>query len=57
MFAKVKQLVQRLQSAVTEQKSIWQNIMLVVAFDLQNNNLEITTAPLLYSDDKDLEEI
>ena len=57
IFAKVKQLVQRLQSAVTEQRSIWESITLVVAVNLLHNDFEMTTAPLLYSGNKDLEEI
>ena len=57
IFAKVKQLVQRLQSAVTEQRTIWESITLVVALDSPHDNFEMTTAPLLYSGNKDLEEI
>ena len=57
IFAKVKQLVQRLQSALTEQRTIWESITLVVAFDSLHDNFEMTTASLLYSGDKDLEEI
>lgn len=53
----MKQLVQRLQSAVTEHWIIWDSIILVVTFDSLNNDFEITTAPLLYSGNKDLEKI
>lgn len=57
IFAEVKQLVQQLQSAVTKQKIIWKSITLVVAFDLLHNDFEMTIAPLLHSDNKDIEEI
>lgn len=57
IFAEVKQLVQRLQSAVTEQRTIWNSITLVVALDSLHDNFEMTTAPLLHFGDKDLEEI
>ena len=36
---------------------MWENITLVVALDLLQDNFEITNAPLLHSGDKDLEEI
>lgn len=57
IFAEVKQLVQRLQSAVTELRKIWESITLVVALDSLHDDFEMTTAPLLHSGDKDLEEI
>ena len=57
IFAQVKQLVQRLQSAVTNQRTIWESITLVVALDSLHDDFEMTTAPLLHSGDKDLEEI
>lgn len=57
IFADVKQLVQRLQSAVTKQRTIWDSITLVVALDSLHDDFEMTTAPLLHSGDKDLEEI
>ena len=57
IFAEVKQLVQRLQSAVTEQRTIWESITLVVALDFLNDDFEMTTAPLLHSGDKDFEKI
>ena len=57
IFVEVKQLVQQLQSAVTEQRTIWESITLVVAFDLLHDNFEMTTASLLHSSDKNLEEI
>ena len=57
IFAEVKQLVQRLQSAVTEHQTIWDSITLVVALDSLHDDFEITTTPLLHSGDKDLEEI
>ena len=53
----MKQLVQRLQSAVTEHRTIWDSIILVVALDSLHDDFEMTTAPLLHSGDKDLEEI
>ena len=49
--------MQRLQSAVTEQRTIWESITLVVALDSLLNDFEKTTTPLLYSGDKNLEEI
>ena len=57
IFAEVKQLVQRLQSAVTEERTIWESITLVVALDSLHDDFEMTTAPLLHSGDKDLKEI
>ena len=57
IFAKVKQLVQQLQSAVTEQKTIWESITLVVALKLLHDNFEMTMAPFLHSSNKDFEEI
>ena len=53
----MKQLVQRLQSAVTGQRTIWNSITLVVALDSLHNDFEMTIAPLLHSGDKDIEEI
>lgn len=57
IFAEVKQLVQHLQSAITEQKTIWDSITLVVALNFLYDDFKMTTAPLLYSGNKDLEEI
>lgn len=49
--------MQRLQSAVTEQRRIWENITLVVVLDSLHDNFEMTTALLFHSGDKNLEEI
>ena len=49
--------MQRLQSAVIEQRTLWESIILVVAFNMLYDNFEMTTAPLLYFGDKDFEEI
>lgn len=49
--------MQRLQSAVTEHRTIWDSITLVVALDSLHDDFEMTTTPLLHSGDKDLEEI
>ena len=57
IIAEVKQLVQRLQSTVIKQRTIWESITLVVALDSLHDDFEMTTVPLLHSDDKDLEEI
>ena len=57
ILAEVKQLVQRLQSAVTEHYTIWDSITLVIVLDSLQDDFEMTTAPLLHSGDKDLEEI
>ena len=57
IFAEVKQLVQRLQSTVTEHRSIWDNIILIVALDSLHDDFELTIMPLLHFGDKDLEEI
>ena len=57
IFAKVKQLVQQLQSSVIEQKTIWESITLVVPLDLLYDDFKMTTAPLLYFGNKDHEEI
>lgn len=57
IFAEVKHLVQRLQGAVTEHRIIWDSITLVGALDSLHDDFEMTTAPLLHSGDKDLEEI
>ena len=53
----MKQLIQCLQSAITKHRTIWDSIILVVAFDSLYDDFEMTTAPLLHSGDKDLEEI
>lgn len=57
IFAEMKQLVQRLQSVITKQRTIWDNITLVVALDFLYDNFEMTTTPLLHSNNKGLEEI
>ena len=57
IFAEVKQLMQQLQSAMTEQRTIWGSITLVVALDSLHDNFEMTTTLLLHSGNKDLEEI
>lgn len=57
IFTEVKQLVQRLQSAVMEHRTIWHSITLVVALNSLHDDFEMTTPPLLHSGDKDLEEI
>ena len=40
-----------------EQKTIWESITLLVAFESLHNNLEMTTAPLFHFGDKDLDKI
>lgn len=57
IFAEVKQLLQCLQSAVTEHYIIWDSITLVVALDSLHDNFKMTTMPLLHSGNKDLKEI
>ena len=57
IFAEVKQLVQRLQSAVTDQRTIWENITLGIVIDSLHDDFEMTMALLLHSGDKNLEEI
>lgn len=57
IFVEVKHLVQYLPGAVTEQKTIWNSITLVVALDSLHNDFEMTIAPLFHLDNKDLEEI
>ena len=57
IFAEVKQLVQRFQSTLTQHRTIWNSITLVVAFESLHNEFEMTTAPLLHLGDKDIEEI
>ena len=57
IFAEVKQLVQHLQSAITEQRKIWDSITLVVALDSLHYDFEMTTAPLLHSGNKDIDKI
>lgn len=49
--------MQQLQSAVIEQKTIWESITLVVALNLLYNNFEMTTALFFYSSNKDPKEI
>ena len=46
-----------MQLAVTKQRTIWENIILIIALDSLHNNFEMTTAFPLYSDDKNLEDI
>ena len=53
----MKQLVQHFQSAVTEHRTIWDSITLVVALDSLYDDFEMTITPLLHSGNKDLEEI
>lgn len=49
--------MQQLQSAVTEQRTIWKSIRLIITLDSLYDNFEMILAPLLYSGDKNLEEI
>ena len=42
---------------MTEQRTIYECIILVVAFDFLHDNFKMTTALILHSGDKDLEEI
>ena len=51
------QLVQQLQSAVTEQRTIWESIMRVVTLDSLYNDFEMTMASLLHSGNKNLAKI
>ena len=57
IFAEVKQLVQRLQFTVTEQRTIWDSITFVVTLDSLDDDFEMTTTPLLHSGNKNIEEI
>lgn len=57
IFAKVKHLIQCLQAAVTEHRTIWDSITLVVAFNSLYNDFEMTTAPFLHLGNKNLKEI
>lgn len=57
IFAKVKQLVQRLQVIVTKHKTIWDIKTVIVAFDSLNNNFEMTITPLSHFCNKNLKEI
>lgn len=57
LFAKVKHLVKYLQKALIEHKTIWDGIILVVAFDSLYNNFEITIKFFFYLGNKDLQEI
>ena len=57
IFTEVKQLVQRFQSTVIEQRTIWDSITLVVALDWLHDNFEMTTTPFLHSDKKDIKKI
>ena len=53
----MKQHVQRLQFAVTEQQTIWDSITLVVALDSLHDDFELITSPLLHLGDKNIMEI
>ena len=57
IFAEMKQLVQRLQSTVTKNRTIWDSITLVIALDSLHDNFEMNTRLLLHSGDKDFKEI
>lgn len=57
IFAEVKHLVQQLQAAVIEHRTIWDNIIFVIALDSLYNDFEMTITPLLYLSNKDLEKI
>ena len=57
IFGKVKQLVQRLQSVVIDQRTIWECITIVIALDSLYDYFGIITTSLRHSGDKDLKEI
>ena len=59
IFAEVKHLVQVkcLLAVITEHRTIWDSITLVVALDSLHDDFEMTIAPLFHLGDKDLEEI
>lgn len=57
IFAEVKHLVQQLQAAVIEHRTIWDSIIFVIALDSLYNDFEMTITPLLYLSNKDLEKI
>lgn len=57
IFAKVKYLVQHFQAAITEYRTIWDSITLVITFNSLYNDFEMTTTSLLHSSNKDLKEI
>ena len=45
IFAKFMQLIQKLQLAIIEQRTIWESITLILALNLLHNDFEMTTAP------------
>ena len=57
IFGEVKQLVDRLQAAVTPNRTIWDSIVIVVALDSLHEEFQPIIAPLLHAGDKELEEI
>lgn len=57
IFAEMKKLVQYLESAVTEQRTIFESITLVVILNLLHKDFEMTTAPFLYSGNKNFKKI
>ena len=51
------QLIPRLQSAVSEHRTIWVSINLIVALNSLYDNFEMINATLFHLNDKNLEEI
>lgn len=56
-FAKVKQLIQYLQSVIIEHLIIWDSITLVIALVSFYDDFEMTTALFLHLGNKDLKKI
>ena len=57
VFAKVKYLCKRLRSAITPGRDLWDTIAIVIAFDSLHQDFDTTTASLLETGDKSIDEI
>lgn len=57
IFADVRFLVKRLQSAITPNRDIWDSIAIVVALDSLHDDFETATASMLERGDKTIKEI
>ncbi len=57
IFAEVRYLFKRLQITMTPGRDLWDTIAIVIALDTLNDDFDRTTASLLESDDKTIDQI
>ncbi len=57
IFAEVRYLCKRLRTAMTPNRDLWDTIAIVIAFDSLHQDFDTTTASLLETGDKSIDEI